>query len=138
MGCMFAVLGTTARAFRGLLAAVHPAIIVAIGAAAIFMPFMAALMILPVLGRTLAMLAMILALRRLVLRVVLTVRRRCLRCSGSGDPQRDRHGYDFHVAFLWIRRRRDRNLQESRGGGGSASRLMPVKTKSGLGDGTIT
>ena len=83
-----------------MLAAVHPTILVMVGAAAIVMLFVAALLLLAVLGRALAMLAVILTLRRVMPGVILVLSRCGLSRGRSGDDERDRHGDDLHVGFL--------------------------------------
>ena len=101
-----------ALAFLALLAAIHPAIAVPIGAAAVGM---AALLI--VLTMTLAMLGMALMLAMalmlgwalmlgvaLVLGVVLVLAgRRGLRDGGGSDHKSDRAQEHFHLVSPWIR-----------------------------------
>ena len=100
-GRPFAMLGAATPAGCHILAAVHAAVIVAVGAAAVLhvMAFMlAGLMLLALLG-VLArlMLARLARLVRLVLLMVLMLGGSRLRESRSGEHERHRGKYKFHV-----------------------------------------
>jgi uncharacterized membrane protein (DUF373 family) len=110
MGFMLAMLGTTAGALVALhlLATVHPTIIVAVVAAALFMLAMIALLmlallalaVLPVAVLPVAVLTMIFALRRVMIGVALGLSGRSLGCRRRRNKKRDRHGDGLHVHFL--------------------------------------
>ena len=103
-GRPFAMLGAATPAGCHILAAVHAAVIVAVGAAAVLhaMAFMlAGLMLLALLGvlarLMLARLARLARLVRLVLLMVLMLGGSRLRESRSGEHERHRGKYKFHV-----------------------------------------
>jgi len=112
---ILAVLAAAGLTLLHALAAVHPAIVVAVGAAAVAMALMLAGLRLAVPG--LAVLIVLPGLGRGMLLVL--GRRRGLRGGGGGDNERDRANQILHDRSpgfeLWSK------TQERRGGGGSAS-----------------
>ena len=110
-------------------AAIHPAVAVAIGAAALAMLRMGALLVLTVLAllvlALLAVLALLVLTVALMLAMALVLSGRRLGGRGDGEGERDRADDDLHGMSPWISRVRDR--QESRGGGGSAAGFRPLK-----------
>ena len=106
MGGMIAMLGAAAGRFAafGLLAAVHSAIIAAVGAATVRMSFMAALLVPGMIGMVLTMLAMVfamaLALRRLIMTLMLG--RGGLSGGRGRDDERHCDKDDLHRDYLRI------------------------------------
>lgn len=101
---MLGAAGARLRAF-GLLAAIHPAVAVAVGTAAFAVLLMLALLVLAMLV-ALAVPAVILTLRLMLLVLGMAgvgLRRGRLSDGGSGDREGDRGSDDLHVILHRIR-----------------------------------
>jgi hypothetical protein len=111
------------------LAAVHPAVIVAVSAAAILMALMLPGLVLT--GLVLALLVLtrlmltLLMLDRLVLSVVLVLGRRRLGSGGEGERERDRGNDDLHDVSPWI------SIWVSRSSGGTRRRRLGLGMEAG-------